>query len=99
VKNGNRKIKIIKKIPFWKRKLRRLKFNKFGKRPRYGGTVSFGMSRGSIIKHIDFGLKRIGGFLTNSERVGLHEFNSYKRESSESPIVSTTTMGFSVRRS
>lgn len=76
----NKNIMFIKKILFWKRHLHHLQFNKFGKRPRYGGTVSFGRSRGSIVKHLDFGLGRIGGFLTDSKLVGFHRLNDYKRD-------------------
>jgi len=69
----------VKKIAFWKRQLHRLQFNRFGKRSRYGGTVSFGMSRGSIVKHKDFGIGRVGGFLTGSNSVSFHKLNNYER--------------------
>ena len=75
----NKNIIFIKKIPFHKRQLHRFQFNKFGKRPRYGGTTSFGMSRGSIVKHKNFGMGRVGGFRTNSILISFHKLNNYER--------------------
>ena len=77
----------VRKIPFWKRKLHRQKFNKSGKRHRFGGTVSFKMNRGSIVKYKKLGLRRIGGFNTGSKKVRLQEFSTFKRGPDKQGII------------
>jgi hypothetical protein len=88
---NNEEIIFMRKIPFFKRQLHKFQTNHYGKRPRYGGTISFGKPRGSIIKHKDLGLGRIGGFNEGmKDIVGFHLFQSYK----SSTLLSTGKLKF-----
>jgi len=60
-----------------RRQLHRLQFRKDGKRPSYGGTVSVGFKRGSLIRHSKWGLSYIGGSMDN--RITLHSLTNKKR--------------------
>jgi hypothetical protein len=45
-----------------RRQLHRLQFEKGGVRKRYGGTMSLGLKRGTLVRHVRYGLCYIGGF-------------------------------------
>lgn len=55
---------VIEFIPlrFHRRQLHRLEHAPGGTRPRYGGTMSAGLKRGSIVKHPKWGLCFVGGW-------------------------------------
>jgi hypothetical protein len=66
-------VKIILKlsfIRFHRRQLHRLEPGKHGERLRYGGTMSLGLKRGSLVKHKKHGLCYVGGY--TNERLTLH---------------------------
>jgi hypothetical protein len=54
-----------------------LQFGRGGVRKRYGGTVSLGLKRGTLVRHVRYGLCYIGGFLGN--RFSLHDLRSGER--------------------
>ena len=60
-----------------RRQLHRFKPDKGGVRKPYGGTMSMGYKRGSIVNHTRFGMVYIGG--TMSGKVSLHNVVSGKR--------------------
>ena len=71
---------IFRLIPlrFHRRQLHMLQPEKGGKRKRYGGTISLGFKRGSIVKHSRYGLTYIGGY-SESKRITLHSIEIGKR--------------------
>jgi len=60
-----------------RRQLHRLEAEKGGIRRRYGGTVSLGLKKGTLVKHFKYGLCYIGGSLKN--RLSLHSLKTGKR--------------------
>jgi hypothetical protein len=64
-------------IRFHRRQLHKLQPGKGGVRRREGGTRSLGLNRGTLVRHIKYGLTYIGGTL--KERVSLHDAVAGKR--------------------
>lgn len=73
----NKKILYLKPIKFIRRQLYLLQPQKGGDRKRYGGTVSLGIKKGSIVKSSKYGLCYIGG--TDGKNVSLHRLSDGKR--------------------
>ena len=79
---------LIEIIPleFHRRQLHRLQHAAGHVRPRYGGTISAGFKRGSIVKHLKFGFCYVGGWQEsptkkNPDRktISLHSLETGKR--------------------
>lgn len=64
-------------IRLHRRQLHAFQPGKGGTRRPYGGTRSMGLSRGTLVKHIKYGLTYIGGTLKG--RVSLHSLRTGKR--------------------
>lgn len=64
-------------IRLHRRQLHRLQPEKGGTRKPYGGTRSLGLTRGSLVQHIKYGLTYIGGMLKG--KVSLHSAVTGKR--------------------
>jgi hypothetical protein len=60
-----------------RRQLHRLEPDKGAMRKRYGGTISLGLKKGTLVKHVKYGLCYIGGNLRN--RFSLHNLRTGKR--------------------
>jgi hypothetical protein len=60
-----------------RRQLHRLQPEKDGKRKLYGGTLSLGYKRGSLVKHQKYGFCYVGGFLNGN--LSLHNIKDGKR--------------------
>lgn len=60
-----------------RRQLHRLQPEKGGVRRRYGGTISLGLKRGTLVRHVKYGLCYIGGNL--KDRFSLHSLKTGKR--------------------
>jgi len=73
VKPDNKEILYIRPLRFHRRQLHILQPGKNGKRRLYGGTVSLGLKRGSLVRHRKHGLTYVGG--TSKNRITLHSFN------------------------
>ncbi|KYC38031.1 hypothetical protein WA1_37365 [Scytonema hofmannii PCC 7110] len=80
--------KLIEVIPleFHRRQLHRLQHQAGHMRPRYGGTISDGFKRGSIIKHPKYGFCYVGGWQEfptkkdpNRKTISLHALATGKR--------------------
>jgi RRXRR protein len=80
--------KLIEVIPleFHRRQLHRLQHSTGHIRPRYGGTLSVGLKRGSIVKHPKYGFCYVGGwqeFPTKKDpyrkTISLHDLKTGKR--------------------
>lgn len=54
-----------------RRQLHRLNFKKGGTRSRYGGTMSLGIQRGTLVEHVKYGKCTVGGN-NGTDRVSLH---------------------------
>ncbi len=67
----------VEPIRFHRRPLHRLQFSKDGIRKRYGGTISLGLKRGTLVRHKKHGLCYVGGNLNN--RLSLHCVRTGKR--------------------
>lgn len=79
---------LIEIIPleFHRRQLHRLQHQKGHIRPRYGGTISAGFKRGSIVKHPKYGFCYVGGWQESPTKkdplrktISLHHIDSGKR--------------------
>lgn len=82
----NKDLLIIIPLRFHRRQLHRLEHASSHIRPRYGGTISAGFKRGSLVKHPKYGLSYIGGFMEKPTKkeplrkvVSLHCLNTGKR--------------------
>jgi len=64
-------------IRLHRRQLHRFEPGKNGIRRPYGGTRSMGLSRGTLVRHVKYGLTYIGGTLKS--RVSLHSIATGKR--------------------
>ncbi|GET40373.1 RRXRR domain-containing protein [Microseira wollei] len=80
--------RVIEVVPleFHRRQLHRLQHQVGQVRPRYGGTISAGFKRGSVVKHPKYGFCYVGGWQEsptkkNPDRktISLHHINSGKR--------------------
>jgi hypothetical protein len=76
-KPENTRMLCITPLRFHRRQLHKLQPAKHGIRRREGGTMSLGLKRGSLVKHIKHGLVYVGGFLKN--RLSLHSVATGKR--------------------
>jgi RRXRR protein len=79
---------LIEVIPLelHRRQLHRLQHQEGHIRPRYGGTLSAGFKRGSIVKHKKYGFCYVGGWLSaptkkdpNRKTISLHSLTTGKR--------------------
>jgi hypothetical protein len=68
----------LEPIRFHRRQLHRLQFSKGGICKRYGGTMSLGLKRGSLVHHSTYGVCYLGGY-TTTRRVSLHSVETGKR--------------------
>lgn len=66
----NKEILFVKQIALYRRQLHYMQPKKGGKRPPFGGTMSLGFKRGSLIRHKKYGVCCVGGAM--NERISLH---------------------------
>ena len=85
-KPKNRDLLIVTPLRFHRRQLHRLEHAAGHVRSRYGGTISAGFKRGSIVKHPKWGLTYIGGEMVkptkkqpNRKVISLHSIETGKR--------------------
>ena len=76
-KPDNTEIIRMTPIEFHRRQLHRFEPSIGGERTRYGGTMSLGFKKGSIVKHKKYGVCYIGGSL--KDRLSLHSLENSKR--------------------
>lgn len=77
IEPDNKDILHIVPLRFYRRQLHVLKPSKGGLRKSYGGTISMGLKRGSLVKHIKYGVCYVGG--TSKDRISLHDLSSGER--------------------
>jgi len=77
---------LLRLVPLrnYRRQLHMFQPSKRNMRRRVGGTISLGLKRGSIGKHMNYGLVFIGGYCRN--RISLHEPRAHKRISQSAKL-------------
>lgn len=85
-KPDNRDLLIVTPLRFHRRQLHRLEHAPGHIRSRYGGTISAGFKRGSIVKHPKWGLTYVGGEMVKPTKkeperkvISLHSIETGKR--------------------
>jgi hypothetical protein len=73
----NRRLVCISPLVWHRRQLHRLEPEKGGKRKPYGGTLSQGIKRGTLVKHPKWGHAYVGG--TREGKLSLHDPRTGKR--------------------
>ena len=74
---GNVRLMCLVPLVWHRRQLHRLQAARGGKRKPYGGTLSQGIKRGTLVKHPKWGKTYVGGMLDG--RVSLHDRHTGKR--------------------
>jgi hypothetical protein len=92
----NTKIKRMIPLHFHRRQLHRIQPDKKGNRKRYGGTMSLGLKKGSLIKHLEHGLCYVGGNLRG--RLSIHSFNTGKRIRQDAAIEDVKFLSYNAFR-
>lgn len=77
---------VLKPLTHTRRQLHRLNFKKGGTRSRYGGTMSLGIQRGTLVEHVKYGKCLIGGN-NGVDRVSLHSNISLSRLTQSAKLV------------
>ena len=82
----NTSLLVVIPLRFHRRQLHRLEHALGHVRPRYGGTISAGFKRGSLVKHSQYGLVYVGGYMDkptkkepNRKVISLHCLQTSKR--------------------
>jgi hypothetical protein len=85
---------LIKMIPlqFHRRQLHVLNFSKGGLRKNYGGTMSLGLKRGSLVKHKKYGITYVGG--TSKGKVSLHSIEKGERLTQSTNLIDIIFLTF-----
>jgi hypothetical protein len=73
----NRRLVCIAPLNWHHRQLHRFEPGKGGKRRPYGGTLSIGIKRGTLVKHPRYGKAYVGG--TMDGKISLHDPSTGKR--------------------
>lgn len=85
---------LVKFIPlqFHRRQLHILNFSKGGLRKNYGGTMSQGLKRGSLVKHKKYGISYAGG--TSKGKISLHDRTTGERLTQNASILDIIFLTF-----
>jgi hypothetical protein len=62
-----------------RRQLHRLQAERGGVRRPYGGTISLGYKRGTLVRHPQYGLCTIGGYDRGKHRLSVHAYRTNQR--------------------
>lgn len=73
----NKRLIFLKPLNFYRRQLHEHCPAKNGKRRNYGGTLSLGLKRGTLVKHPKYNYCLVGG--TSNNRLSLHHLSTNKR--------------------
>ncbi|HIK20992.1 MAG TPA: RRXRR domain-containing protein [Synechococcus sp. M44_DOE_062] len=73
----NKRMLFLVPLRFHRRQLHRLQPDKKGRRTPYGGTLSLGCKRGSLVRHRRWGLAFVGG--SSGNKLSLHRLEDGKR--------------------
>jgi RRXRR protein len=92
VKPENEHLLLIAPLRFHRRQIHRLQPGTGGQRLRYGGTLSHGLKRGSLVRHPKFGLVYVGGF--QGDRISLHALLTSKRLTHNAKVIDCKFVAF-----
>jgi hypothetical protein len=84
-KPDNTRLVYISPLAWHHRQLHRFQPEKGGKRKPYGGTLSLGIKRGTLVKHPKWGKAHVGG--TMDGNLSLHDLQTGKRLSQSAKVV------------
>jgi hypothetical protein len=84
-KPDNTRLVYISPLAWHHRQLHRFQPEKGGKRKPYGGTLSLGIKRGTLVKHPKWGKAYVGG--TMDGQLSLHDLQTGKRLSQSAKVV------------
>lgn len=73
----NKRLTFLKPLNFYRRQLHMYCPTKHGIRKNYGGTLSLGIKRGTLVKHNKWGFCLVGG--ASKGRISLHALDTNKR--------------------
>ena len=73
----NKRLTFLKPLNFYRRQLHMYCPTKKGVRKNYGGTLSLGIKRGTLVKHDNYGLSLVGG--TSNGRISLNCLQTNRR--------------------
>jgi hypothetical protein len=83
-------------LNFYRRQLHTTQPTKGGSRRKYGGTISIGIKRGSLVKHLKYGICYVGGSM--KDKLTLHDLHSNKRLSRVTKITDCKIIGYNCWR-
>ncbi len=93
IRPDNTNLLCITPLRFHRRQLHRFQPEKGGIRKPYGSTNSLGLKRGSLVKHLKWGLCYVGGFLKG--RISLHSVETGTRLCQNAKIVDCKFLAYS----
>lgn len=96
VKPENEKLLLVAPLRFHRRQLHRLQPESGGIRDHYGGTLSLGVKRGSLVRHPKWGLTYVGGFMAG--KLSLHSINTGKRLTQRAKLSDITLLTYNTWR-
>lgn len=80
-------------------RLHRLQASKGGVRKPYGGTRTLGLKRGTLVRHLKYGLCSIGGFDRKKQTISLHAYRTNKRLTQAAQVKGCRTLTWVAWRS
>ncbi len=89
-KPENERLLCVVPLRLHRRQLHALQPSTGGIRRPYGSTRSFGMQRGSLVRHPKYGVTYLGGFL--KDRVSLHSLRDGKRLTQTAKVTDLTVL-------
>ena len=92
----NKDLMCITPLRFHRRQLHRLEPDVGGIRTRYGGTMCLGLKRGSLVRHIKWGLVYIGGWM--KDRISLHSVSTGVRLTQSAKISDCVFLAYNTWR-
>ena len=91
-KPDNTEILFLTPLRFHRRQLHRFQASKNVGRKNYGGTISHGFKRGSLVRHPKWGVVYIGGCL--GTRISLHSLQTGKRLTQTAKVEDCSFLGY-----
>ncbi len=82
-----------------RRQLHRLQASKGGVRKPYGGTRTLGLKRGTLVRHLKYGLCSIGGFDRKKQTISLHAYRTNQRLTQAAQVKDCRTLTWVAWRS
>lgn len=94
IKSDNIEILHVRPLRFHRRQLFKFKPKKGGKFIKYGGTLSLGIKRGSLINHKKYGITYVGGSWVK-DRISIHRLRDGCRVSEHAKLTDCKILCYS----